>query len=135
MVVIMCVLYFAAHFLMKRTALGRHIYAVGGNAEAARLCGVPVGQVRVLVFALCGLLAGFGGVLRTSLLMSGSPTYGFQIELMVIASVVVGGTSIFGGTGRIFGTPDRGVHHRRDTEWDESPRDRPDSIRTLFWAQ
>ena len=104
MVVIMCVLYFAAHFMMKRTALGRNIYAVGGNAEAARLCGVPVGQVRVLVFALCGLLAGFGGVLQTSLLMSGSPTYGFQIELMVIASVVVGGTSIFGGTGRIFGT-------------------------------
>lgn len=104
MVVIMLGLYLVAHFVMRRTAFGRHVYAVGGNAEAARLCGVPVGRVRVLVFALCGLLAGFGGVLQTSLLMSGSPTYGFQVELMVIASVVVGGTSIFGGSGRVFGT-------------------------------
>ena len=102
--ILMIVLYVAAHFMMSRTALGRYIYAVGGNPEAARLSGVPVKLVLLVVYTLCGLLAGLAGVVTTSRLESGSPTFGDLAELMVIAAVVVGGTSIAGGSGRIFGT-------------------------------
>lgn len=103
-VVIMIVLYLVAHFLMTRTTLGRWIYAVGGNREAARLSGVPVGAVLLLVYVLCGALAGAGGVLEASRLQSGSPLYGNMYELYVITAVVVGGTSLAGGEGKIFGT-------------------------------
>jgi ribose transport system permease protein len=98
------VLYGAAHFLMTRTTLGRRIYAVGGNAEAARLSGVSVGLVLVFAYTLSGAMSGLGGVLLASQLKSGAPTYGLMYELYVIAAVVVGGTSLSGGEGRIFGT-------------------------------
>jgi ribose transport system permease protein len=103
-VVLMAILYVAAHVLMSRTTLGRYIYAVGGNAEAARLSGVRVGTILVLVYTLSGALAGLGGVVMASQLKSGSPTYGLTYELYVIAAVVVGGASLSGGEGRIFGT-------------------------------
>jgi ribose transport system permease protein len=103
-VVLMALLYVAAHLAMGRTTLGRHIYAVGGNAEAARLSGVPVRRVLLVVYMVCGALAGLGGVITASQLKSGSPTYGLMYELYVIAAVVVGGTSLSGGQGRIFGT-------------------------------
>ncbi|NNE92776.1 MAG: ABC transporter permease [Verrucomicrobiales bacterium] len=103
-VILMLVLYLIAHLVMSRTALGRYIYAVGGNPEAARLSGVPVKRVLLIVYTLSGLLAGVAGVIATSELEAGSATYGDQMELMVIAAVVVGGTSIMGGEGRIFGT-------------------------------
>lgn len=98
------VLYGAAHALMTRTSMGRHIYAVGGNAEAARLSGVQVDRVLIVVYLLSGLLSGLGGVVMASQLKSGAPTYGQMYELFVIAAVVVGGTSLSGGEGRIFGT-------------------------------
>jgi ribose transport system permease protein len=103
-VVLMLLLYLAAHVLMTRTTLGRRIYAVGGNPEAARLSGVSVGAVLIFVYAFSGVMAGLGGVLMASQLKSGAPVYGLSYELYVIAAVVVGGTSLSGGEGRIFGT-------------------------------
>jgi ribose transport system permease protein len=103
-VLLMLVLYAGAHFLMTRTVLGRYLYAVGGNAEAARLSGVPVRRVLLFAYAACGALAGLGGVVMASQLKSGSPTYGQMYELYVIAAVVVGGTSLSGGEGKVLGT-------------------------------
>lgn len=103
-VVLMALLYVAAHLLMSRMTFGRYIYAVGGNREAARLSGVPVKRVLLLAYIACGLLAGLGGVVMASQLKSGSPTYGQMYELYVIAAVVVGGASLSGGKGRMFGT-------------------------------
>ena len=102
--VLMLALYAAAHLLMTRTVLGRYIYAVGGNREAARLSGVPVPRVLWFVFLLSAALAGVGGVIQASLLRSGAPTYGQNYELYAIAAVVVGGTSLRGGEGNVFGT-------------------------------
>jgi ribose transport system permease protein len=103
-VLLMAILYAVAHVLMSRTALGRYIYAVGGNREAARLSGVPVRRVLMFAYIASGLLAGLGGVITASQLRSGSPTYGNMYELYVIAAVVVGGTSLSGGEGRMLGT-------------------------------
>jgi len=101
---LMILLFILAHILMTRTTLGRYIYAVGGNPEAARLSGVPVKWVLVFVYALCGLLAGVAGLINASLFTSGNPKFGEGEELQVIAAVVVGGTSLAGGEGRILGT-------------------------------
>ena len=101
---LMAALYVLAHVVMTRTTLGRRIYAVGGNPEAARLSGVPVRAVLVGVFALCGALAGLAGLVDASRFEGGRPNAGELYELQVIAAVVVGGTSLAGGQGRIFGT-------------------------------
>jgi ribose transport system permease protein len=103
-VLLMLVLYALAHVLMSRMRLGRYLYAVGGNREAARLSGVPVQRVLLFAYAASGLLAGLGGVIMASQLKSGSPTYGNMYELYIIAAVVVGGTSLSGGEGRMLGT-------------------------------
>lgn len=103
-VVLMLSLYAVAHVLMSRTTLGRYLYACGGNEEAARLSGVPVRRVLLFAYVACGLLAGLGGVILASQLKSGSPTYGSMYELYVIAAVVVGGTALAGGEGKILGT-------------------------------
>jgi ribose transport system permease protein len=103
-VLLMAVLYFLAWLLMERSVVGRYIYAVGGNAEAARLAGIRVNLVLLFVYSLCGLLAGLGGIIMASQLKSGAPTYGLTYELYVIAAVVVGGTSLSGGEGKIIGT-------------------------------
>lgn len=103
-VVLMLILYALAHVLMSRMKLGRHLYAVGGNGEAARLSGVAVKRVLLFAYIASGLLAGLGGVIMASQLKSGSATYGNMYELYVIAAVVVGGTSLSGGEGRMLGT-------------------------------
>lgn len=103
-VLLMAAVYVAAHVLMTRTALGRRIYAVGGNREAARLSGVSTGRTLLFVYAASGMMAGLGGVVTASQLKAGAPTYGLMYELYVIAAVVVGGTSLSGGEGRILGT-------------------------------
>ena len=103
-VVLMLVLYALAHVLMSRMKLGRYLYAVGGNGEAARLSGVPVKRVLMWAYIASALLAGLGGVIMASQLKSGSATYGNMYELYVIAAVVVGGTSLSGGEGRMLGT-------------------------------
>ncbi len=103
-VVLMLLLYGLAHILMSRTTLGRYLYAVGGNREAAHLSGVPVDRVLLFAYVACAVLAGLGGVIMASQLKSGSPTYGGMYELYVIAAVVVGGTSLRGGEGSMLGT-------------------------------
>ncbi len=103
-VLLMVVLYFIAWVVMERSVLGRYIYAVGGNPEAARLAGINVNRVLLFVYTLSGLLAGLGGIIMASQLKSGAPTYGLTYELYVIAAVVVGGTSLSGGEGKIIGT-------------------------------
>jgi ribose transport system permease protein len=103
-VLLMIILYAVAHVVMTQTVFGRYLYAVGGNAEAARLSGVPVRRVLILAYAISGVLAGLGGVVMASQLKSGAPTYGQMYELYVIAAVVVGGTSLSGGEGTMLGT-------------------------------
>ncbi len=103
-VLLLAVLYILAHVFMTHTRLGRYIYAVGGNSEAARLSGVPMHFVFVFVYSLSGLAAGLGGCIQASQLNTGTPNMGTMYELYVIAAVVVGGTSLSGGSGRILGT-------------------------------
>jgi len=103
-VILMALLYLLAHLLMTRTVLGRYIYAVGGNPEASRLSGVPVKRVLVIVYTICGALAGLGGVVEASVHGVGVATSGEGYELRIIAAVVVGGTSLAGGSGKIMGT-------------------------------
>lgn len=103
-VLLMAVLYLIAHILMTRLPLGRYVYAVGGNIEAARISGIRVARVQVFTYIVSGLLAGLGGVIMASQLKSGAPSYGQMYELYVIAAVVVGGASLSGGSGRMFNT-------------------------------
>jgi ribose transport system permease protein len=103
-VVAMLVLMVLLSLLLSWTALGRHIYAVGGNENAARLLGVEVRRVKVFGYAAAGLLAGVGGVLLMSFLGSASPDAADGYELDVIAAAVIGGVSLFGGEGTLFGT-------------------------------
>jgi ribose/xylose/arabinose/galactoside ABC-type transport system permease subunit len=103
-VLLMIALYAIAHVVMSRTVFGRYVYAIGGNPEAARLSGVPVKRVLLSVYTICGALAGLGGIILTSELSAGDPKFGMMYELEVIAAVVVGGTSLMGGQGKIFGT-------------------------------
>ncbi|AFR28925.1 ABC transporter permease [Arthrobacter sp. Rue61a] len=98
------VLAFLAHLVLTRTTYGRSIYAVGGNKEAALLAGIRVDRVTMNAYIIAGLSAGMAGLLLTGRLASGSPRAGDGIELTVIAAVVIGGTSLFGGQGNIKGT-------------------------------
>jgi ribose transport system permease protein len=101
---LMLILYVIAHLVMTRTVFGRHIYAVGGNPKAAWLSGLPVKRVLMAVYILGGVLAGLGGIVMASQLKSANSNYGQMYEMFVIASVVVGGTSLSGGEGRIIDT-------------------------------
>jgi ribose transport system permease protein len=89
-------------FALKRTPFGRHVYAVGGNESAAWLSGIRVARVRLAVYSICGLGAGMAGVLVASRLNAGYPRAGEYYELDAIAAVVVGGTSLFGGSGSVW---------------------------------
>ena len=91
----------AGQILLSMTVLGRHIFAVGGNAEAARFSGVEPRRVLVAVFALSGMLAGLGGVFHVAYLESADPNSGVGLELSAIAAVVIGGTSLMGGRGSV----------------------------------
>ncbi len=88
----------------SRTALGRSVYAIGGNAEAAHLSGIPVKRIRTALFALTGGLAAISGLLMTSRLGAGNAGIGYGVEFAVITSVIVGGASLFGGKGSMLGT-------------------------------
>ncbi len=96
--------YGLGYVLLMHYPLGRYIYALGGNEEAARISGVPIARVKVLVYALCGALAGFAGVVAISRLAAADPTSGVMMELDAIAAVVIGGASLVGGRGHILGS-------------------------------
>ncbi|HEX6526155.1 MAG TPA: ABC transporter permease, partial [Streptosporangiaceae bacterium] len=103
-VLLVMVLLIAWSVLLGRTRFGRYVYAIGGNAEAARRSGVNLSRVRVIAFTLCGLTAGVMGIIYTSNLGSISNNVnGGQNVLYAVASAVIGGTSLFGGRGRMLG--------------------------------
>jgi D-xylose transport system permease protein len=101
-VVIVAGLLVSLTFLLTRTAWGRHVYAVGGNAEAARRAGINVDWVRISCFMLCSTLAAMGGVMLASRTNSVNPnTGGSDTLLFAVGAAVIGGTSLFGGRGRV----------------------------------
>jgi ribose/xylose/arabinose/galactoside ABC-type transport system permease subunit len=102
--VIFLAVFCAIQILMSFTAFGRSIYAVGGNAEAARISGIKVGRVKILVMGAVALLTALSGVMQSAQIMSGSATTGQGWELDVISAVIIGGTSLMGGAGTVWGT-------------------------------
>lgn len=103
-VIWMLISYAILYFILKKTTFGRRVYAIGGNEEASILSGIKVNQVKVWVYSLTGLLSALAGIILTSRLNSAQPTAGTAYELDAIAAVVLGGTSLSGGRGWIFGT-------------------------------
>ncbi|NOZ29017.1 MAG: ABC transporter permease [Chloroflexi bacterium] len=101
--IILVILALAVSFILNFTVLGRHIYAVGGNLEAARVSGVHVDRVRLFCYATSGFMAAITGILLASRLGQGTPTVGTAYELWAIAATVIGGTSLFGGEGTVLG--------------------------------
>jgi len=92
------------HFILEHTRLGRYVFAIGSNAEAAVYAGIPVNFHTVAIYALCGGLAGLAGLIEASRLSTGQPTAGQGYELQAIAAVVIGGGSLRGGEGTVIGT-------------------------------
>jgi ribose/xylose/arabinose/galactoside ABC-type transport system permease subunit len=93
-----------AHIVLTYTRFGRQVYAVGGNVEAARLSGLPVRRILVAVYVIVGFFSGLAGFMLSARLNSSEAVAGIGYELTVIASVVIGGTSLFGGIGSVAGT-------------------------------
>lgn len=102
--VIMILVFIVAYIILNHLPFGRHIYAIGGNEEAVRLSGVKVKRIKTLVYLISGITASISGLIMTARLSSGQPMAGEGYELDAIAAVVLGGTSIAGGRGHIFGT-------------------------------
>ncbi len=103
-VIIMILIYVIAHVVLTRTKLGRYVYAIGGNEEAAILSGVNVKFYKASVYGICGMLSGLAAIILTARLNSAQPIAGIMYELDAIAATVIGGTSLMGGEGRIGGT-------------------------------
>lgn len=102
-ILIVCIA--VASFILKYTRFGRHVYAVGSNEETARLCGVPVGRTKLIVYGLTGFFCALAGFMQFSYIGGvGQPTTGVMYELFVIAAVIIGGASFSGGEGSILGT-------------------------------
>jgi ribose transport system permease protein len=103
-VIILIVIIGISVFILRFSPLGRHIYAVGGNIEAACLSGIDVDKTRIIVYTISSVLAGIVGILHTAWLEQGNVNVGQFYELYAIAATVIGGTSLFGGVGTILGT-------------------------------
>ncbi|PHM74005.1 ribose ABC transporter permease [Xenorhabdus kozodoii] len=101
---IMLLTFAVAWFILYHTRLGRYIYALGGNELATRLSGINVDKIKIIVYSLCGLLAALASIIEVARLSSAQPMAGSGYELDAIAAVVLGGTSLAGGKGRIIGT-------------------------------
>lgn len=103
-VVILVIVLIITAIIMNKTKMGRHMYAVGGNQQAAEFSGIKVEKIKFFVHAFSGLMAGLAGIVLASRMYSGQPTAGDGAEMDAIAAVVVGGTSMAGGSGKIGGT-------------------------------
>ncbi len=103
-IVVMLALFAITGILLHRTRFGQHLYAIGGNRQAARFTGIPIVRNEILVYLTCSLLAGVAGMIHTSRLYSAEPASGVMFELNAIAAAVVGGTSFTGGRGTMYGT-------------------------------
>ena len=103
-VVLMFLVFFLLFLLLHRTAFGRKTYAIGGNEKAAFIAGVKIDKIKLIIYSISGLMASISGMIITSRLNSAQPTAGQAYEMDAIAAVVLGGTSLSGGRGRIFGT-------------------------------
>lgn len=103
-IIIIAVTAIVGYVVLSRTRLGRYAYAMGSNAEAARLSGIPTRRYLTSVYVISGALAGFGGMIAMSRVNSGQPNYGIGLELDAIAAAVIGGASLFGGQGTVVGT-------------------------------
>jgi len=101
---ISAIIIIGAIVITTKTALGRYIYAIGGNVDAARLSGINIKRITIIVYSIAGMLAAIGGIIVTSRLDSAQPNAGISYELDSIAAVVIGGTSLSGGKGTIMGT-------------------------------
>ena len=102
-VVIMLAMAIVFSVVMRNTRFGRHVYATGGNEQAARLSGVKTARVKLLVYMLSGLIAGIAGIVSFSRYLSAEPASGFGAELDVIAAAAIGGASLSGGVGSVEG--------------------------------
>ncbi len=103
-VLLMAAAFAITGILLHRTSFGQHLYAIGGNREAARFTGIPIVRIEIAVYILCSLLTGMAGLIHTSQLYSAEPASGLGFELDAIAAAVVGGTSFTGGKGTMYGT-------------------------------
>ena len=103
-IIVIIVTFLVALFVLTQTKIGRYVYALGGNEEATKLSGVSTDKVKIFVYAISGMMAALAGIIITSRLSSAQPTAGSGYELDAIAAVVLGGTSLAGGTGTIVGT-------------------------------
>ena len=101
---LMAIVFLISWYVLKHTKMGRYIYALGGNEAVTQLSGINVDKVKIFVFAVSGFLSALAGLIVTSRLSSAQPTAGVTYELDAIAAVVVGGTSLMGGKGRVMGT-------------------------------
>ena len=103
-IIVLIVIFIICSLILKKTLLGRYIYAIGGNEQASRASGINVNQVKMAVYSISGLLAGLAGILLTSRITTGQPNAGAGFELDAIAAAVIGGTSTSGGIGTMTGT-------------------------------
>lgn len=103
-IIIFAVVAVAAHVVLNYTRFGRHVYAIGGNEQAARVSGINIKRATIIIYTLCGLLAGIAGIISAGRIGSGNPQLGTGIELDAITAAVIGGTSFKGGIGTIWGT-------------------------------
>lgn len=103
-IVILVLTFILCAVLLSKTTWGRYMYAVGGNELAARASGINVNKVKMMVYTICGGLAGLAGILLTSRISTGQPNAGMGFELDAIAAAIIGGTSTSGGTGTMIGT-------------------------------
>lgn len=103
-VIFMIVVLVLFGFLLKKSVFSRHVYAIGGNEECARLSGISVSKVKIIVYSIAGLLSALAGIILTMRLASGQPMLGDGLEMDAIAACVLGGTSLSGGKGSLFGT-------------------------------
>ncbi len=102
--ILLLLVFGVVYFLMNHTPFGRAVYAVGGNAEAARLSGIRVKRIKIITMAIVAALAAFAGIIQASKTMAGNPESLMGMELDVIAAVIIGGTSLMGGSGKVWGT-------------------------------